>query len=553
MITSPSSQQTQLDDMIREREEELRGLYALKNASTPINRLPVEILAEIFLHVAQHARISAPGWHRILCVCRHWFVVGATMPRLWTRILCAGCTNQLRTSLARSKSIPVDIELTSATPSRGFTITEVIPIIAPHVHRLQSIRFGVVPSSDAPEVLAFLQNHSFPALQTLQALPRSNAGRLEVDLDRFPRLCELRFANLDAFPSTAIMSQLTTLELTAYGEEGPSLAMDELLTALQSLSNIEDLTLTDVNVRNTATPLLRGASKIELKKLRKIAITMDAVPMKRILSEIAIPPSATVYLSPECVENLPPGSFYELLDHSTKSLPLLKKLTVVHICATSWEVSIKGSTALSDHSLFKTSHPRCPFELSVDPEPLTDEDRVTVDLDDALRAVESMPEVQVLDIHVSPEMSIGVHWADSLLALYKLQELTVTMSVEPDSNAIGAHSLELLFKELTELPPFWKEFIAPEESMICTDLRHLRLVGLWNRPVGVARRIAQCLRERRRVLGREVALEELTINLDYNIMPYEDFLDFKRVFEEAVGPLVGKLVFEMSYVDPEDW
>ncbi|KAH9895666.1 hypothetical protein C8Q73DRAFT_644335, partial [Cubamyces lactineus] len=116
------------------------------NAGTPINGLPMELLAEIFLYVKASGRppIYNARWRDVLRVCRHWFVVGTGTPRLWSQILVGRSLDDLHNSLARSQGIPVDVCLLPYGIAHGLPLTCVVPIIAPHVHRLQCIRLDTI-------------------------------------------------------------------------------------------------------------------------------------------------------------------------------------------------------------------------------------------------------------------------------------------------------------------------------------------------------------------------------------------------------------------------
>lgn len=58
------------------REQELLAIYALLNAGAPVYRIPVELLAEIFMLI--QSGDNPLLWLSVLGVCRHWFAIGST-------------------------------------------------------------------------------------------------------------------------------------------------------------------------------------------------------------------------------------------------------------------------------------------------------------------------------------------------------------------------------------------------------------------------------------------------------------------------------------------
>lgn len=112
---------------------------ALFNARIPINTLPVELLAMIFemeLKAEIYPGIFQTDCPRLdyLLVCCHWFAVAATAPRLWTRVYAGSSLNYVRTCLACSKAVKIDI---SGSDYPWLNVPcGVLHLITPHLHRI---------------------------------------------------------------------------------------------------------------------------------------------------------------------------------------------------------------------------------------------------------------------------------------------------------------------------------------------------------------------------------------------------------------------------------
>ncbi|KAI0656059.1 hypothetical protein C8Q70DRAFT_389618 [Cubamyces menziesii] len=530
------TQRDQLLDMVRQREEERGCMHFLTSSyRAPISRLPAELLAEVFLYVkGNNAHWS--GWHRILSVCRHWFVVGATMPRLWNHICVRRSVDHLRVSLARSKTIPVEIDLKPTGMSRtgNLALAEVISIIMPHVHRLRALRLGTISAADVPNALAFLRSRSFPVLRALTAYPESQSHILELEPHRFPGLRELCFERLNVFSSIAVMSQLTTLRFNAFNGLDDAFTMDSLLTAISSMANLEDLVLSHVYFRNTVT-YPSAHSKVGFSRLRSVEMTMDAAVTRRLLSYMIIPPSSRVYLALSLVHATSPQTFQDILPSDKSSLPILSELTAIRISATWAMVAFRGSILPDDLNASPTLAYR--FQVVVDV-PDYEFEEADPELDDALEVLEYTPEVHALYIQTSVSMSTGAAWLHALSGLPKLQRLTVVLTFDAYQRTEGT-TVNTILSTLSS-PPV--ETLA-HDGVICPNLKRLRLVGSWKWTVYMTERVVEYLEARRQLLGRQIALQELSIAL-HGRLPNADFEGLRKGFEEAASPFVGRVVFE---------
>ena len=290
----------------REREEELRSIRALLNAGVLINRLPIELLAEIFMQLRDESWDN-PRWFNVLRVCRHWFYVAATAPRLWRRLLVKDSTNLLRTGLARSKHVPVDVEI---APRGMYTLfPDVLSIITPHAERLRLLKLGNIPASHMAQLITFLNTSSMTALQYFQAqLPVATSEGIILREANFPRLRKLLVSNLNVVAQQSLVSRFVTLDLGVHGAPSQQSAMsiDAFLNMISSLESIEELTLSSLFIKGASSAYVPDPTKrVHLRHLRKIQLTLDAIIVRRVFDAIVIPGGFApdnMRLHPEMVE-----------------------------------------------------------------------------------------------------------------------------------------------------------------------------------------------------------------------------------------------------------
>ncbi|KAJ3533450.1 hypothetical protein NMY22_g7327 [Coprinellus aureogranulatus] len=102
-----------LSDRILILERELIALKTCQNAIVPINRLPPEILSQIFHYVQdldEQDSFRTLFWVVITAVCKHWRAVALNCNTLWTR-LAFPHPKFTELMLSRSGSAPLRIEI----------------------------------------------------------------------------------------------------------------------------------------------------------------------------------------------------------------------------------------------------------------------------------------------------------------------------------------------------------------------------------------------------------------------------------------------------------
>ncbi|KAI6108582.1 hypothetical protein EDD16DRAFT_69060 [Pisolithus croceorrhizus] len=155
------------------------------SAVPPINRLPNELLAQIFLLISDERESLAT-------VSRRWRVVIMETPTIWSEICLSHYYSRpdlLKLHLDRSRQAPLTISL-------HYNQTE-LEVVLPHVNRIHTLRiFG--SASDVFDEFASL---AFPSLENLLVDLESNSiDRLLSIYSRSPALKCLELAGLDGPP-----------------------------------------------------------------------------------------------------------------------------------------------------------------------------------------------------------------------------------------------------------------------------------------------------------------------------------------------------------------
>ncbi|KAI0345668.1 hypothetical protein BDW22DRAFT_1324337, partial [Trametopsis cervina] len=143
--------------LLQQEQDHQKALISIRyqlNGTTPIGKLPAEIISEIFRWVAfvptskpRYTSIYSSStacytWVTILCVCRRWHEVAMATPDLWSLIEVAGNRKVIDTCLTRSKNALLDV-VTEAIPSGYSPLSpHMLPVlrnILHHAHRIRTI------------------------------------------------------------------------------------------------------------------------------------------------------------------------------------------------------------------------------------------------------------------------------------------------------------------------------------------------------------------------------------------------------------------------------
>ena len=272
-LADPDTKQTIVDALSREPLE-FRSLW---NGTLAINRLPNELLIQIFIFVM--VMVSFPQvfdddkplgtlvvtWEwfwRLMGVCRHWREVIVGTPAFWCSVDVRGdrpLTNRSPwTKLCLARSVPAPLDITAGIYSRdGFEAREHLTIIRPLIHRIACLSFETcnIPPELEPDALASLPllfGDGMPALEGLHFAigdpeypypPYHLPVDVKLTCQRFPRLRRVALARVVAPQEISFYTQLRTLSLTTCSY---SLSFDHFLDTLASCTRLQILKLENV-------------------------------------------------------------------------------------------------------------------------------------------------------------------------------------------------------------------------------------------------------------------------------------------------------------------
>ncbi|KAH9857358.1 hypothetical protein C2E23DRAFT_807649 [Lenzites betulinus] len=292
-----------------------RAIIDLKgrlNTMTTIARLPPELLSEIFLQITKeayddHRDCHRPyygasrfyAWVRVAHVCHSWRSVALNTPRLWGYVILTR-RQVVEDVLALSKKAPllVSASLMNTADERA----QIMDKIAQESARLQELRLSgparfvqdlcskLTGTANILETLALSDNgdhfHSNAGDTTLSAVFRRA---------RFQRLRSLEMRRLlFNWAAPIFSSSLTRLILScSSGSQSLIGSFDELLSALQTMHNLEFLELEDaippLPVGVTALPTPQCT--VALPKLRRITLIGQSLDCANLIHHLSLSPT----------------------------------------------------------------------------------------------------------------------------------------------------------------------------------------------------------------------------------------------------------------------
>ncbi|OJT02614.1 hypothetical protein TRAPUB_6878 [Trametes pubescens] len=532
-----------------EPESELCDLarLALFNARIPINTLPIELLAMIF-EMELKAEIY-PGifetyypWLDYLLVCRHWFAVGATVPRLWTRVYAGPSLNYARTCLARSKAVKIDIS--GGDPPWLIVPRMVFHLVTPHLHRIRKLELGCVSPEDAPHLNTFLQ-HMLPTLEVLGLgisynAAESTAQAIELSPEHFQKLVHVWVYGIRLVSTTALR-RLKVLRITDRLGSNPVTTLDILTALLRELVAVEELGIYNVLCRDAATPPLHPcASPTALSNLRELNLyNTDLRVTRHILSVISVPLSAVVQVightdlaaAPDAIEAAVLQGTRIVLPADTSSLPMLSRAT---------HASIEMSSCIHTVSLSMCGPPtprekgRLYFYMAAP----SDYRGTNPSFADFV-SICGHAALEALRIETETDLCPHLRWRHALAYFNgTLRELTVRgsqakpgaaylfVALDPDTAPVGTRAAE---------------------AVVVPHLRKLRVEGFAAHDGTLLPAVVECLQQRRDALGRPLALEALEFQLE-GFGTREFFEEQRALYTDTLSEYVEVLsyVFELE-------
>jgi hypothetical protein len=261
----------QIDDTVLRISVILRKAKNIKNRFAPINQLPPETLAlTATFFVKQRDLINATA------VCKQWRTTLLSFPRLWHNP--GGSSLELEAYLERSKSIPIEVNLSSS---------QLIVSITPHTSRLTALTMWVDDSPDFYHITTHLQN-PIPTLQSLGILTRNPLLRtLELPPGLrdglFLHLKKLSLNGISSFRAFHPFPHITELFLGT--NEYAQNSTTTLLNVFGRLPGLEKVYVTFHNSWNTDIDL---PTVVTLPCVQEMCLS--AINMNRPTDSLAVPP-----------------------------------------------------------------------------------------------------------------------------------------------------------------------------------------------------------------------------------------------------------------------
>ncbi|PBK61510.1 hypothetical protein ARMSODRAFT_1089683 [Armillaria solidipes] len=299
-----------LDAIERRLQIAAAMIRGARNSLQPINRLPPELLAIIFLMRQQHLPSFLPipcvsvykqrhhrDWLKVLHVCRHWRAITATYARLWATI---DSNLDPATFIRRSSTAP----LTVYVGIRNGKINQPdLEIILRQTRRIRELHIDAFKWQTSATPLYELLKKPAKSLLSLTILIDGDRNSTPHDLPtlfsgRMPRLRQLCLEHISTWPKNHFQN-LTHVCLYRQDREFRPCTND-FLDFLEGCPLLEELALIDAGpTRSTAgdVPAVLSHRVVPLDHLRELNCGSlgYALPITRLLSHLALPASAAMY------------------------------------------------------------------------------------------------------------------------------------------------------------------------------------------------------------------------------------------------------------------
>jgi hypothetical protein len=291
-----------IDRDIAHLEENVRALKSRRKELSPISRLPVEILCNIFSlteEISIHGIGRSPkSWTNFSQVSRHWRSSALSAPGLWTNIPLS-YPRWAQEMLIRSKMAKLTIQ--SDRSGRFFDpkTIETVRSCLYEMDRVEKIDITTISGSILEEIFRDLPK-SAPQLHTL-CIGRSYGTAFSIHEDFLydtERLQRVELINCKISWDSRFLTGLTRLTL----EGSKSLELNsiiQVLHALQRMPALTDLHLNDSIPENSEGPSTYPV--VDLPCLRVLRISSAVGTLTTVLRHITFPHSTILNLT--CKEN----------------------------------------------------------------------------------------------------------------------------------------------------------------------------------------------------------------------------------------------------------
>ncbi|KAJ8089422.1 hypothetical protein PM082_014670 [Marasmius tenuissimus] len=309
---------TEIDEVERKLQVAASVLRGLRNSLQPINKLPPEILAEIFVETKQNLPSFLPlvkggirsfdnhSWLTLIHVCRHWRGVVASFPALWGTIdnLRGGVKSEI--CLKRSRSAPLDVFLSITGPEFAPISPELVEALIPHISRLRQLHVNTDGwFSPTPIYQSF--RVSAPLLYSLSIVTKGRdvvGGVLPpIFNDDMPSLRQLTLEHFTSWPAGYFVN-LTHLCLFDQSNDTPVSrpTTSQFLDFLESSPALEELAIVRAgptrHVDDDIPRVYPRNRQVTLSHLREISLGdwSSMTALSRFLSHLTLPSTTQMYI-----------------------------------------------------------------------------------------------------------------------------------------------------------------------------------------------------------------------------------------------------------------
>ncbi len=254
------------------------------NAFLPVSRLPPETLYRIFSYVTAHAKEDNYKFLLVLAeVCFQWWRLIEDSPTCWTVLSSRNHPALTLHALAKSRVTPLEIRLYPGAHHRLFDFwATILPIVS-----RWRVAWFLVDSIDA-FMVPIINEANAPWLEDLVLSSRWSLNPSVVLSKLFnnhtPVLARLRLLAVILPWKDCAIPSLRVLNIRNITHGAPSL--QELINALLSMPNLEELMLNDVHVLKLD---YDHPSPFLLRFLQKLSLTVPGEAIDRLLPLIDAP------------------------------------------------------------------------------------------------------------------------------------------------------------------------------------------------------------------------------------------------------------------------
>lgn len=255
-----TSLDSRMASLLSERELLESRLEQAVRLQAPLQRLPNELLASIFvIGVLDTGDQDSLMLSTLMLVCRHWREVATNTPALWSRITVGThhSLNRARLKLDRSKAAPLDIYIDfSPRLEHGSVTTESVvhtmDLLCPSIWRWRTLQLTVPNRPQAHAALMRCKEQApileFLSVRIAHSMQEDHYSTFHLSLfaGHTPRLRSCSFTSFNFGWEIGLVSGLRSLKLGGYWN-GHSPSVDVILGILRACPQLEELVLRNMS------------------------------------------------------------------------------------------------------------------------------------------------------------------------------------------------------------------------------------------------------------------------------------------------------------------